>query len=312
MINSKKSRNNICVIGAGFIGMALIKSLICLNFDIRVIDRNNCPDELKQYVDWRQGSINDVEFLKEALKDIDIVYHLIATTVPTDFNIDQVKELNENVVSMLDFIQACVGLNIKRIIFSSSSSVYGRQSTIPILEDAVTNPISTHGINKLMIEKYLLLAEYLHGVDIKILRISNPYGPGQNVNGRQGFIAMALGNIMRNTSVTLRGDGNIVRDFVFIDDVVEALISVCIISSSYPIFNIGYGMGATLKEVLEGLGSIIGKPVGIKYEPSIPTDIQSSILDISLATREIGYSPRVELIEGLQRTCSHHGLLSAC
>lgn len=300
---------SICVIGAGFIGMALINNLVLLKYDVVVIDRNNCPDHLKGVVDWRRGSIDDPTFFKKSLEGIDIVYHLVATTVPTDSNVNQINELNENVVSVLQFIRCCIDLNIKKIIFSSSASVYGRQSTIPILEDAITNPISTHGINKLMIEKYLLLAEYLHGISVKILRISNPYGPSQNIYGRQGFIAMAIGNIKRNEPVSLRGDGSIVRDFVFIEDVVDALISVSSDSPSHSILNIGYGVGVTLAEVLDKLGLIMGRTVARNYEPPISTDILTSILDISLATAEIGYYPKFGLVEGLRRTCSYHGLL---
>jgi len=306
-----KNKNiTICVVGAGFIGLPLIKRLVSLNFNLKVLDRNPCPKELIGKVDWHVGSVDDYGVLKKVLKDTSLVYHLVASTVPSDFKVDQINELNENVVSMLYFLRACIEIRVNRIIFSSSASVYGLQAALPIKEDFLTNPVSTHGINKLMIEKYLLLTEYLQDININILRIANPYGPGQKLSGRQGFIALALGNILSGKPVTVRGDGSAIRDFVFIDDVIDSFIKTGMMDLSPSILNIGSGVGISLSQVLDEFSSIMGRAINVTYESAIPSDIPSSVLDITKATREIGYSPLIQFKEGLSITCRHHGLLS--
>jgi len=185
--------NRFAVCGSGFIGKGLVRQLISQGYVINVLDHNVCPDEFSGKTKWVTGEFADNDNLKNTLDGSEVAYHLISSTVPGDDTVDPIKELSENIFSTIAFLEMCKKCNVKRIVFVSSSSVYGLQSTMPISEGAETNPISSHGIQKLTIEKYLLLYQFLYGIDIRIIRLSNPYGPGQNLGGRQGFVAIAIG-----------------------------------------------------------------------------------------------------------------------
>ena len=235
-------------------------------------------------------------------------YHLAASTVPGDLYADVAMELNDNVVGALHFIEACLKSGVNRIVFSSSSSVYGTQDHLPIGESAPTNPISAHGIHKLSVEKYLLLARRLHGIEVRILRIGNPYGPEQSPIGRQGFVAIAIGEILRRSPLPLRDMGRTVRDFIYIDDLAEAMALAGLLDGLPSIINIGTGRGYSLREVLEVIEGLIGRKVETNAVESRIVDIQESVLDVRLAKEVLNYSPAIELPEGIRMTLRFHGI----
>lgn len=301
--------NNIVIFGGGFIGLPLMRCLSSLGNRVVVFSRGRPPADLPQGVGWIRGDFADQQAVLSALEGASVAYHLIATTVPADADYDVAKELNENVIGAINLIRACETQHVRRLVFASSSSVYGIQSHFPISEDAQTNPISTHGIHKLTVEKFLLYAHHTHGFDVKIARISNPYGPGQNVFGRQGFIGIVIGNIIKALPVRLANGGDVVRDFVFIDDVVAALANMGSCASLPTILNIGSGEGHSLLEVVHAMEDILQKRLAVTPVASRAVDIPKSILDVARATTAIGYSPSVALRDGLRRTLSATRLL---
>jgi len=297
----------ISVIGCGFIGQSLVRALLLKGYEINVLDRNACPFEFQGKLKWVSGSFNNNETLQAALEGADIAYHLVASTVPGDSDVDIATELTENVIGALNFIHICLSKRIKRIIFSSSASVYGVQDVLPITEDQLTNPISAHGIHKLMIEKYLLLAAHKNDIEVRILRIANPYGPGQNIYGRQGFIAMAIGNLVRGLPILLRDDGMVIRDFIYIDDLADVLTLCGTLDNVPSVINVGSQMGFSLKEVVEMMSKLLQIKVETHSTQSRDVDIPSSILNIDLLRESIPFSPRVSLEAGLSKTLEHHG-----
>ena len=298
----------IAVIGAGFIGKAVIRNLLSKEYDIRVLDRHPCPDEFAQKVTWVTGNFHDKHALGEVLQGTSVVYHLVSSTVPGDQHVDVAMELNENVVGALRFVDACLLAGVKRIVFASSASVYGLQDMLPIIESAGTNPISAHGIHKLTIEKYLLLAKHLHGIDVRIARIANPYGPEQSVMGRQGFIAIAIGCILSDTPLSLRDKGRSIRDFIYIEDLAEAL-GLCGTLDDLPsIINIGSGKGYSLRDVVDLMEQLIGRQIVTVTTESRVVDIPISVLDIVLAHSAMAFKPSTLLREGLRKTLLHHGI----
>lgn len=298
----------ISVIGCGFIGRALVRVLLKKGFSINVLDRNPCPQEFLGKVNWMVGSFNDTNLLKLVLDGAKVAYHLIASTVPGDSHVGIATELTENVIRTLDFIDSCLAAGVSRIVFSSSASVYGIQNDLPIKESNPTNPISSHGIHKLMIEKYLLLASYRNSIDIRILRIANPYGPGQNIFGRQGFIAMTIGNIIRGLPVKLSNNGQVIRDFIFIDDVSE-ILSLCGLLDNLPsIINVGAQIGVSLKEIVEIFSELLQREILTELIESRNVDIPSSILDINLMKEVTNFAPSISLKDGISKTLIHHGI----
>ncbi len=299
---------NFAIIGAGFIGKSVIRKLLLRGIGIRVLDRNACPLEFCGKTKWITGNFHDQSMLSEALSGVSVAYHFVSSTVPGDQSVDVAMELNENVIGTLRFIDACLTAGVRRIVFASSASVYGVQEHFPIGELALTNPISAHGIHKLTIEKFLLLANHLHGIDVNILRVGNPYGPEQSISGRQGFIGMAIGSILRNSAINLRNRGLAVRDFIYIDDLAEAF-SLCGEIDDLPaIMNVGSGVGSSLVDVVTILSELIHKSIPTVEVESRAVDIPSSVLDIELIRSCSSFSPSTKLHEGLSRTLLHHGI----
>ena len=301
-------RKRIAVIGAGFLGRALIKNLLDRGCEVSVLDRHPSDDVQYAPARWSIGDFRDQSLLRATLDGVSVAYHLVASTVPGDQQVDSARELNEDVVGTIQFIDACVTSDVRRIVFSSSSSVYGIQDELPIKESALTNPISSHGIHKLTIEKFLLLAKHLHGIDVRILRISNPYGPGQNLAGRQGFIAIAIGKIMSGADLTLRDEGRAIRDFIFIDDLARALELAGLRDEIPSILNIGLGEGHSLTEVIQLMSDLLGYPVKTVNIESRRVDIPASVLDVALAARVLDLGPVVGLRAGILKTLRFHGV----
>ncbi len=298
---------NTAILGAGFIGQNFIRLALQSGDSLRVLDHKECPKEFEGRLTWIKGDMCDETAVRHALQHVEVVYHFISSTVPGDIT-DESSELIQNVVQTLRLLKLCVQENVRRIVFISSASVYGVQTVLPIPETALTNPISSHGIHKLTIEKYLQLYQYQHGLECKIMRLGNPYGPGQSVMGRQGFIAMAIGRILAGEAVMIRGDGSTIRDYIYIDDVSETLHLLGTCQAKENIFNVGSGQGHTLNQIVSIIGELTGKCVQVVHTDSRFVDIPASILDISRAKILLGKTKKVSLETGLTNTLNFHGI----
>lgn len=301
----------IAVIGAGFIGRNLLRRLLLEGHEVRVLDRNTMPLEFSGSVTWVRGDFHSPDALQRVLGGVDVVYHLVSSTVPGDLHVGASKELEENVIGTLRLIDLCVQLKVARIVFTSSASVYGLQEHLPIAESATTWPISAHGIHKLAVEKFLYLAHLHNKIEVCIARISNPYGPGQSLSGRQGFVAIAMGCLYRGEILPLSNGGAVVRDFIFIDDVVAGLLAAGCMRTVPLVANIASGEGERLDNVAALVGALAGRAIATHATTGRRVDIPSSILDTSLARRELAFAPLVSLRQGLMRTLSANGIALA-
>jgi UDP-glucose 4-epimerase len=297
------------VCGAGFIGRNLIEQLLREGLEISVLDHKACPPELAGRVRWFQGDFTDEALLRRALADADVAYHLVSSTVPGDDQVGVITELSDNIFATIRFIDSCIALRVLRIVFVSSSSVYGLQDHTPIPETAATNPISSHGIHKLTIEKYLLLYRFDHDIDVRIIRLSNPFGAGQNLHGRQGFVAIAIGKIIAGQPILLRAGGAPIRDFVYIDDVSRALVLAGVVDGVPPVLNLGTGEGHSLVAVVRALEDLLGRRLETTDAPPRKADIPTSVLDVALIGQRMGFAPTTPLREGLDATLRHWGVL---
>ncbi len=296
---------NIAVLGAGFIGKNLLASCIARGDNVRVLDRNPRPAEFEPIKEWVQGSFMNGEDIVHAVRGADIVFHLISSTVPGD-TIDENEEIFNNVIQTINLLRICVQENVKRIIFISSSAVYGLQRRLPIPEIAVTDTITSIGIHKLTVDKYLHLYKFEYGLDCKIMRLSNPYGIGQKIFGRQGIIAIAIGKVLYRSPIMIRGEGTAIRDFIYIDDVINACHLLAATDSDEVTFNIGSGRGIYLNDVIKEMSTIIGRELPVIYSEARKNDIPASILDISRAKRILGFEVTVSFSDGLRRTLSFY------
>lgn len=299
----------VAVIGAGFIGLNLIRRLLSSGVEVAVLDHKPAAADFVGRVRWIRGEFADRSAIEEVLRGAAVAFHFVSSTVPGEERADDVsRKLSEDVFATLGFLEICERLGVPRVVFASSSSVYGPQARTPIPETAVTDPISSHGIQKLAIEKYLLLHRFHRGLDVRIVRLSNPFGPGQQLYGRQGFVALTIGHLLKGEPVLLRDGGRPVRDFIYIDDVIEALSRLANQDDAPPVLNIGSGAGHSLQQVVQLVEEAIGRPVRSISAEARREDIPVSILDVTLAEQSIGFRAMVPLGDGLVRTLRHYGI----
>ncbi len=294
-----------CVVfgGGGFIGTNLCRSLIGKVDTLRAFGRRKSfPDALKG-VDWIPGDFTDASALAAAVVGCDVVFHLVTSTTPASGNVDKIVDLQSNVVSTLHLLDACREERVRRVVFiSSGGTIYGIPERIPTPEDSPLNPISAYGISKLAIEKYLALYEHLHGIEYRVLRVANPYGPFQTAMRNQGVIAAFLGRALGGKPIEMWGDGSITRDYVYIDDVVEALELAAVHNGRSRVFNIGSGEGRSLYEILTAIEQALGRPIDIRRFEGRKVDLPCNILDVGLAASDLGWRPRTNFLNGLEKT----------
>jgi UDP-glucose 4-epimerase len=273
-----------------------------------VLDHNAPPAELATRVHWVRGEFADPKAVEQVIAGADVAFHLISSTVPGDEHVEVSRELSDNIFATLKFVELCDRLAVPRVVFASSSSVYGLQAQVPIAETAVTDPISSHGIQKLAIEKYLLLHRFHRGLDVRIARLSNPFGPGQRLYGRQGFVALTIGHLLNGEPILLRDSGRPVRDFLYIDDVSEALDRLASQERAPSVVNVGSGVGHSLQQVVEMVEEAIQRPIRFVSAEARRADILVSVLDVTLAAAGIGFRAAIPVRAGLLRTLQHYGI----
>ena len=304
MLNSKVEfpmfkKLKIVVLGAGFIGSNLIDRLIMDGHNVNVLDRNPCPSNLMGKVDWFQADISDDFDLSVILKNADIVFHLFSNTVPGD-EVDIQSEIFYNIGVLINILDTCIESGIGKLFFISSASVYGQPTHLPISENSPLFPISMHAVHKITIESILSVYNVKFNMECKIIRLSNPYGSGQRLNGRQGIVSILIGNYLRNEVTTIRGDGCAIRDYIHINDVVNALTLLMNSNTRYSIFNLGSGVGVSINHIINLVSESLEGDLKIRYVARRSDDIDNNVLDISLLSEEVDFTAIVDLESGIE------------
>lgn len=291
--------------GGGFIGSHLVEALLASGHEVAVFDHPSARH--LGYLQTRGISIFTGDFLKwgEAslpLSGFDVIYHLISTTVPQTSNDNPASDVETNVLGTLRMLDEARKAGVKKIIFSSSGgTVYGIPQEIPIKEIHPTDPTSSYGICKLAVEKYLHLYWALHGLDYNILRISNAYGARQPARSTQGVISAFLDKVLKGNELLIWGDGSIIRDYIYVSDIVDAMVKTAYYQGEHKIFNIGAGQGHSIKDIISSLEQILRRPLQLRYMPARKFDVPVNILDISRALKYLAWEPRVGLHDGISR-----------
>jgi UDP-glucose 4-epimerase len=290
--------------GNGFIGSHLLDKLLSENHHVRIFDKYNelyRPKNIK--VDYHYGDFGNRVLVASALSDIDIVFHLITTTVPKTSNDDPIFDVQSNVIETLYLLEQCVAQKTKKIIFvSSGGTIYGMTERLPISEDCPTNPECSYGITKLTIEKYLALFSHLYGLDYTVVRPSNPYGSRQNPSGIQGVISVFLGRVIQDRPIEIWGDGETIRDYVFIDDLVNGIYVAAVKKTSSRIFNLGSGEGRSLNDIVQVISKVASCEVKIDYKEKRLFDVSKIFLNISRAKEQLCWKPNTSLENGIEQT----------
>ncbi len=290
--------------GAGFIGAALANRLIGEGHHVRVLDDLSAgdPSRLDSQALFTRGDVKDVPKLWTLLQHVDCVYHLAARVAvpesvlyPRDYN-------DVNVGGTVAVMEAVRDAGVKRVILASSGAIYGKQRRQPVSEKTIPNPDSPYAVSKLASEHYVFTIGALYDIETVALRIFNAYGPGQFVPAAHApvipqFLKQALGG----GSLVVFGDGNQTRDFVYIDDVVDALFAAATASDSdRRIINVGSGQEVSINRLVEKVAQAIGREVNPLYSQAHNGGVSRLVADIGLARRMLGYSPEVGLDEGLE------------
>lgn len=295
---------NILVIGGnGFIGSHLVDHLLLQGYTVRVFDIS-----YERYrkplvnVDYRISSLDNIPDLYESLLGIDLIFHLASSSVPSTSNIDTVADINKNLIPILNVLNLAVKLGIKRIVyFSSGGTIYGNPLTIPINEDHPLNPISSYGIIKATIEKYLFLYQTMFDIQPLIIRPSNPYGPRQGHFMAQGVISTFLRKVKLNETLTVFGDGNSEKDYIYINDLIKYTLELSL-EQKVGTFNLGSGKGNSVNEIIELIKVTTKKNVNITSIAKQKYDVDHFVLDISKVQKFVDYRNNTSLKEGIEKT----------
>lgn len=276
-------KNVLILGGLGFIGSNIIEEFLSEteSYNLIVFDFPGSVNKFKNKIKIVYGDFNNEKEVEAVLSDnqIDIVIHLISTTIPALSNNNIIYDIEANLVTTVRLLNLLVKYEIKKIVFlSSGGTVYGMTDAKLVNENHPTYPISSHGIIKLCIEKYLHQFHQLYGLNFLILRVGNPYGPHQQ-STKQGIINVFLRKIINQEKLIVRGDGSAIRDYIYVKDLASIIISLIRNNIQNEIINIGSGQGTSVNQVLEILKKINSK-IKIEYIAALDSDIQKIVLDI--------------------------------
>ncbi len=290
---------------AGFLGAPLANQLVGAGHRVVGLDdlSTGDPERLSPDVHLVRGDINDRPKLWSLLQEVDCVYHLAARVIvpesvlyPRDYN-------QVNVGGTVTLMEAMRDVGVRRVVFISSGTIYGNQKTQPVRESCRPNPRSPYAVSKLSAEYYIRSIGDLWGIETVCLRVFNAYGSGQRLPPTNApVIPYCIRQALDNGTIVVHGDGNQTRDYVYIDDVVNAMVS----ASSIPdinrlIINVGSGKETSVNDVIKQVLEITGAKPEIVKNTTHDSGPSRMCADLTIAREKLGYAPKVSFKEGLTR-----------
>ena len=294
--------------GAGFVGSHLVEELLHRGEQVRILDnfstskRENIETFLDN-VELIEGDIRSYHTVREAVDGMEIIYHQGALpSVPRSVK-DPLTTNEVNVAGTLNVLDAGRDAGVKRVVFASSSSVYGANQEIPKREEMLPMPISPYAVSKLTGEKYCEVFSHIYGLETVALRYFNVFGPRQDPQSSySAFIPRFIVGIAEGRELTIYGDGSHSRDFTYVSNVVAANLKAAVAEGvSGQVFNVACGSKLTLNDAVEIIRRALGTEGHVKHGPPAPGDVPHSLADITRAREKLGYEPLVPAEEGLRR-----------
>lgn len=299
------SKSVLVIGGCGFLGSHVVDKLLAKNAVVTILDR---------YPEHFRSKISNVSYIFDEFGNrsvletiistgIDVVVHLVSSTIPSTSNGDPIFDIQSNLVETVALLDLCVKYKIKKVVFASSGgTVYGLPKESLITEHHPTDPLCSYGIVKLAIEKYLHLYKNIHNLDYIIARVSNPYGERQKQSAAQGAIPVFTEKILRGLPLEIWGDGSIIRDFIHVSDVANFLADSALLNY-YGTYNIGSGEGVNLNQIIRRIETASNLKASVSYRPGRSFDVPKVILDITKVKSETNWRPSITLDEGLYSLC---------
>jgi UDP-glucose 4-epimerase len=289
--------------GCGFIGSHLVDRLIGEGHSVIVLDKSITGRQpITDAVHLIRGDFGDMNLLKRSLDGVDLVYHLAWTSIPKGSNENPIGDISSNVIGTVQLLEMILQSKVKRVIFNSTGgAIYGPTDAALLSEDAATNPICSYGITKLAVEKYLELFHHTSSLDYVAFRTANAYGPRQDPECGVGFIAAALESVINKQPVHVWGDGTNIRDYIYVDDIVQALIAAA--NSDFPkgTYHVSSGKALSINEAIAIIGKVTKSQPVIRYTCGRDCDVSKVVLD-STRLRSHGWIPRVSIEKGIYDT----------
>ncbi|HEY58387.1 MAG TPA: NAD-dependent epimerase/dehydratase family protein [Anaerolineae bacterium] len=291
---------------AGFLGAALANRLVAEGHQVRGLDNlaSGNPEQLSPEVVLVRGDINDRPKLWSLLQDVDCVFHL-AARVSVPESVLHPREYNSvNVGGTVTLMEAMRDVQVRRVVLVSSGAVYGAQEEQPLREDMRPNPLSPYAVSKLAAEYYVRTIGALWGIETVVLRVFNAYGPGQHLPpAHPPVIPNFLYHAVHGGTLVIHGDGSQTRDYVFVDDVVEAMVAAATAPQvNREIINVGSGQETSVRQLAELILDLTGRKAEVLTNPQANGGVSRMCADLTKAREKLGYRPRFSLEEGLRLT----------
>jgi UDP-glucose 4-epimerase len=295
--------------GGGFIGSNLVRGLLEAGHDVRILDnystgnRRNILD-IADDVEIVEGELRSYERVHNAIRGVEIVFHLGALpSVPRSVQ-DPLTSSAVTIEGTLNVLLAARDEGIKRVVYASSSSVYGNGGSLPRVESAAPDPISPYAVAKLAAEKYCTSFSRVYGLETIALRYFNVFGPRQDPTSQYAAVVPRfITRIRDDEPVPIYGDGTQSRDFTYVANVVEGNLRAAEAEGANGVvLNVATGRSASVNELADRIAEVVGRPARTEYLPVRTGDVQDSWADISEAKRLLGWEPKVSLEEGLRLT----------
>jgi len=298
-----KDKNILLLGGGGFIGTALARRLWENKFKVQILSRRFQTHQIDSDFIFYQGSLDDREILERVLPECKTVIHLASSTTPGSSSRQPGLEADKNITPTLRLLDILQGYkNIHMIFVSSGGTLYGNPKSMPVDETYPLNPLSFHGAGKVALETFLRTFSTFPENTTTIVRPSNVYGPGQPLRSGFGVIRTMLEHVLRETVMEIWGDGTSVRDFLYIDDMISALIRLIDFPYDNNTYNVGSGIGYSLNQLKEIVESICGKKLSTIYRPTRKTDVKTIVLDSSFLSKATRWHSATPLEQGIELT----------
>jgi len=285
--------------GAGFIGLNLAAVLVRKGYEVHIADRAAKPTDygctIPDVAGYHLIRSNDTLRLQETIDELSIecVIGLNSSLIPSSTFDDFETELRQVVTPTFSLLEHLAKRRIRFVYISSGGTVYGLNDKSTIAEDDVLRPITYYGYSKVLFEQYLAFAGRTQQLRHLIIRPSNPFGPYQNPNNKQGLVTVAIDKVLKGKPIEIWGDGSIVRDYIWVEDLAHAVVALLLKSEAWgQTFNIGSGKGCSVQDLLSMIGALTGKRVDIEYHKARDVDIPRLVLDISRLQATIAFQPR--------------------